>query len=161
MNFESTFTYACTAADLHATLTDPAHVAAKLAATGPGEVLEVGSRLVKIRRQITATVPGFASKFVSDNQEVVQVEEWTDIPTEPTAAYAGSFGGTAQGVPVTVNGTLRIEPSGESSDLQVRGQVSVNVPFFGAKIAELVREQIVKNLEREHAFTATWIAEHR
>lgn len=159
MDFDVEYAYACGPERLHETLTDRAHVEAKLAATGGGEIVEIGPYRIETTREIAAPLPGFAAKLFGDTQHVRQVEEWT-APTPAEPAFVGTFTGTAAGTPVVVTGTLRIHPAADSCSLRIRGQVEAKVPFVGGKIAELVREQVVKNLDREHAFTATWLTEH-
>src|SRR3954470_6490918 len=108
MDFDVTYTYACSAERWHQTLTDRTHVEAKLAATGGGEIVEIGPQRVETVRHITANLPGFAAQLLGNTQRVVQVEEWTE-PTSTRPDFAGTFTGDAAGTPVHVTGTLGIE----------------------------------------------------
>jgi hypothetical protein len=159
VDFETDETYPCSAAQLLAALTDQAFVEAKLAATGGGDIVEISPRRVETRREVKVDVPSFATKFLSPVQTITQVEEWND-PAATTPDITGIFTGKAAGAPVVVTGSQRIEGTDSACVLHIKGHIEVKVPFIGGKVAELVRDQVVKNLRREHAFTTAWIAAH-
>lgn len=159
MDFETEETYVCSPGRLHELLTDRAFVEARLEATGGGAIVEIGPRRVVTTRQVKASLPSFAATLLNDVQTVTQTEEWAD-PAVSAPEVTGVFSGKAPGTPVAVSGSLRIHGDETSCTLHVRGHVEVKVPFVGGKIAELVREQIVKNLRREHAFTVSWLTAH-
>ena len=160
MDIDVVYIYACTPAHLHHVLTDRAHIEAKMGVdAGRAEVIEATPRRVETTRTVKTSLPGIAAKILGETQTVRQVEEWAD-PATTAPAVTGTFSGTAPGTPVDVSGTLRIDPDGDGCRLRIHGRVAVKVPIIGGKIASIVHDEVVKNLEREDAFTKTWLAEH-
>jgi hypothetical protein len=158
MEFSVSHAYDCDVATLHAILTDPAYLEAKFPAIGfhDVEVLAATPGHVEHRRVLQAPLPGFARKVLGESQTIVQIEDWTPDGDR----VRGRFRGGAQGTPITMTGTLLIEPRGAGALLSVRGKVEVKIPLLGGKIAALVADKTKQSLEDEYAFTQKWVAEH-
>lgn len=158
MDFRVEHTYDCTPATLHAVLTDADHLAAKFRALGfrDIEVLTAEPGLVRTRRVLNVTLPAFASKMLGSRQSVEQDETWN----VDGGTVRGTFHGRSTDTPVSLAGTIVIEPRGSGCLMDIRGEAEAKIPFVGGKVAALVAEQTVKNLDREYEFTRTWIKDH-
>ena len=149
--------YDVDAATLFATLTSAAYLEAKFAATGftDVQVIAAGPAKVELKRTTEPPLPGFAKKVLGGKQNIHEVQDWTE-----GASPHASFRADSAGTPVKISGTLTVEPTGSTSMLRIRGTIDVSVPLIGGRIGGFVAGEAVRSLEREYAFTQTWLADH-
>ena len=104
--------------------------------------------------QATRGIPGFARKFVGDEINIVQTEDWT-------APEKGNLHITIPGKPGEMAGTalLTEDPAGTTETVNL--SVKVNVPFVGGKIEGLVADLLSKALRAEHKVGVRWLAGKR
>ncbi len=129
---------------------------------GPGEVLECypldsgGWRLVTTR-VVEIEVPGFAAKFIQPTNTMKQTDEWgPDIG----GVREGTWKAEARGVPISLSGTMRLEPRGTGSVEFIDGTIKANVPLVGGKLEKLVFHGVEDNIGHELAFNRAWLAAH-
>ena len=89
-------------------------------------------------------IPSFASKFVGEEIEIVQREDWTS----PDAA---DLHVTIPHKPGQVEGTIRLVESGGTTTQTVDAQVTVHVPLVGGKIEGVIADLLRKALDAENA----------
>lgn len=149
--------YDVDAPTLFAVLTDASYLEAKFVATGftEVEILAAGPTKVELTRTTEPPLPGFVKKVLGGKQKIHETQDWT-AGDRPEATFRGDAAGT----PVTISGTVTVDPDGATSVLRIRGRVEVSVPFVGGKIADFVAGEATKSLEREYDFTRSWLDAH-
>lgn len=149
--------YDVDAPTLFAVLTDASYLEAKFLATGftEVEILVAGPSKVELTRTTEPPLPGFVKKVLGGKQKIRETQDWT-----PGERPQATFRGESAGTPVTISGTVTVDPEGLTSVLRIRGRVEVGVPFVGGRIADFVAAEAAKSLEREYVFTRAWLAEH-
>jgi hypothetical protein len=109
---------------------------------------------IKIQREVPADVPGILQKFLGAWNKVVQTEHWQ------TAADGGrtcNLNVDIAGVPVTVTGTMALQPHGEGCVNDVRMKVTCGIPLVGKKLAEFVGGDTKKAMDSEYAYIKTHV----
>lgn len=87
-------------------------------------------------------LPGFAKKFVGDEINIVQREEWT-------SADHAALHVTIPGKPGEMTGSVTLAESGGSTTYTVDVAIKVNIPLVGGKIESLIAEMLRKALVAE------------
>ena len=90
---------------------------------------------VRIVRELPADVPGILKKFVQPWNTVEQMEEWRDCGD---GVYEADLEIDIANVPVTINGTLKLEPTDDGCVNHVRMTIDSGIPFVGKTLAEFV-----------------------
>lgn len=140
--------------EVYAVITDPGFQEEKCAATSEGGAHEVrvtesgGGHLVHTSRQLPATgLPDVARSFVGDTLTVVEDYAWG------APAADGSRQATVdmhvKGAPLTMKGTLRLEPDGAGSAQVLDAELKANVPFLGGSIEKSASGPISSAIELE------------
>ena len=112
-----------------------------------------GGMKVVVDMVLPATgIPGFAKKFVGDEINLVQVEQWSDIET-------GEVEVTIPGKPGQMTGTIRVRESGGTTTETVDMEVRVNIPLVGGKIESLIADLLRKALKAENRVGRDYLAE--
>ncbi|MCE3554003.1 DUF2505 domain-containing protein [Pseudonocardia sp. RS11V-5] len=95
-------------------------------------------------------LPGVVKSFVGSRGITIERDEsWT----RSGSGYDGTVGVELPGMPAGAEGTMRLSPKGEGSELVVNVDVTVKVPIIGGKIEESVAQQIHHLLEMETEYT--------
>ena len=87
-------------------------------------------------------IPSFAKKFVGDEIEIEQREDWT-------SSDGADLHVTIPGKPGRMAGSIRLEESGGSTTETVDVEIHVNLPLVGGKIEGLVADLLRKALQAE------------
>ncbi|MCE0767478.1 DUF2505 domain-containing protein [Pseudonocardia kujensis] len=99
-------------------------------------------------------LPGVVKSFVGSRGITIERDEsWT----RSGDGYDGTVGVELPGMPAGAQGTMRLAPKGEGSELVVNVDVTVKVPILGGKIEESVAQQIHRLLEMETEYTLSRI----
>ncbi|HWH30138.1 MAG TPA: DUF2505 domain-containing protein [Mycobacteriales bacterium] len=121
---------------VHALLASERWPAAKNAALKDGsrvvrcEQTASGGTVLEVSRELPAGVPGFLERFLPQDGRVTQTDSW-EPPSGDTRR--GTWTVTMPGAPVTMGGTMRVEPGPRGSRYVVDGEVHVKVPVIGGK----------------------------
>ncbi len=91
--------------------------------------------VVSFVRELPADVPGLLSKFLQPWNTVEQTEQWTCYADD---VYQAELEIDIAGVPVTIEGTLELEPLGDGCVNHVRMTIDCGIPFVGKTLAEFV-----------------------
>lgn len=132
--------YAHNVRTVFALFTDADEIKAKQKALGARKVrvLECKSTpagaSVRFVRELPATVPDVLQRFLQPWNRVEQAEQWR----KTADGFAAKLTIDIANVPVSVSGTLRLEPSGSGCINDVRLDVSCSIPFLGKALAEFV-----------------------
>jgi hypothetical protein len=88
-------------------------------------------------------IPGFAKKFVGDEINIVQAEDWT-------SPEKGNIHVSIPGKPGEMAGTALLTEDPEGTIETVNLTVKVNIPLVGGKIEGLIADLLSKALRAEH-----------
>ena len=164
MKFHEIYEYDADVETVFAVFADPAFIEAKYEAIGSAgadveknDASAEGQHLV-VRRVVAMNVPGFAKKVLKPENTIVQTEQWGTARAD--GSREGTWEADAVGVPSTTGGTLRLEPTESGCAHHVIGEVKVNIPLIGGKIADFAGGQALDQVRAEAEFTKQWIVDH-
>lgn len=95
-------------------------------------------------------IPGFARKFVGDEINIVQSEDWT-------SPEKGNILVTIPGKPGEMSGTAHLTEDPDGTTETVNLTVKVNIPLVGGKIEGLIADLLSKALRAEHRTGVEWL----
>lgn len=104
--------------------------------------------------QATQGIPGFAKKFVGEEINVVQSEDWT-------SPEKGNIRVVIPGRPGEMSGTAMLTQDPDGTTETVNMSVKVNIPLVGGRIEGLVADMLGKALRAEHEVGVAWLADGR
>jgi len=110
-----------------------------------------GMKVVVDQVQSAEGIPGFAKRFVGDEINLIQSEQWSDIET-------GAVDVVIPGKPGQMRGTIRLRESGGTTTETVEMEVKVNIPLVGGKIESLIADLLRKALKTENAVGRAYLA---
>ena len=102
-----------------------------------------GMKVVVDAVQLAQGIPGFAKKFVGDEIQLVQTEQWSDIES-------GRVEVVIPGKPGQMTGTVTLRESGGVTTETVQMEIKVNIPLVGGKIESLIADLLRKALNAEN-----------
>lgn len=102
-------------------------------------------------------LPGLVSQFHPGDLRIRREETWQPVRD---GRSTGTVAGSITGAPVSLTGTVVLEPSEKGAKLSVRTTVEVRVPLVGGKIENFIGSQLVELLVAEQRFTTVWITEN-
>lgn len=101
--------------------------------------------------QAAKGIPAFATKFVGEEINIVQTEDWT-------SPEKGNIHVAIPGKPGEMSGTALLTEDPEGTTETVNLSVKVNIPLVGGKIEGLVADLLSKALRAEHRVGVEWLA---
>ena len=120
----------------------------------PSSVTRDGGRLVvRFPRKLPLDALPGPLRSLAGAGELVQVEEWDTIADDRCHATWH----TESSMPGKVNGTYEVVPDGDGSRYTVVASAKVNVPLIGGRLTKEVEDQVVKLVEDEMDFAASWL----
>ncbi len=149
--------------EVYAVLTDPGFQEAKCAATTAGGAHTVdvadgasGARVRTERELPSDGLPDVARSFVGVTLTVVEVHDWSG----PTAdgARASTVDMHVKGAPLTLKGTLRLEPSGSGTAEVIDTDLTANVPFIGGRLEKAASGPIDTAIDIEIRLLREWLS---
>lgn len=102
-----------------------------------------GMKVVVDAVQLAHGIPGFAKKFVGDEIQLVQTEQWSDLET-------GRVEVVIPGKPGQMTGTIGLRESGGTTTETVQMEIRVGIPLVGGKIEALISDLLRKALRAEN-----------
>ena len=124
-----------------ALFTDAGEVEAKQEALGARNIVieecdaDDDGAIVTFVRELPADVPGILSKFLQPWNTVGQSEQWQRCDN---GVYEADLTIDIRNVPVTVEGTLQLEPVEDGCVNHVYLEIGCRIPFVGKTLAEFV-----------------------
>jgi hypothetical protein len=100
--------------------------------------------------QAATGIPGFAKKFVGDEINIVQSEDWT-------SPEKGNIHIVIPGKPGEMTGTAFLTEDPDGTTETVNLTVKVNIPLVGGKIEGLIADLLSKALRAEHRVGVEWL----
>jgi Protein of unknown function (DUF2505) len=114
-----------------------------------------GMKVVIDLVQAAQGIPGFARKFVGDEIQLVQTEQWTDIEN-------GRVDVVIPGKPGQMTGTMTLRQSegesGVTTTETVDMEIRVSIPLVGGKIESLIADLLRKALKAENSVGRRYLA---
>ena len=110
---------------------------------------------VRFVRELPAEVPGILSKFLQPWNTVTQFEQWRS--TED-GGYDADLDIDIANVPVTVTGTLDLEPVEGGCINHVRITVDCSIPLLGKTLAEFVAHDCERLVADEYDYITARLA---
>lgn len=104
---------------------------------------------VRFVRELPADVPGMLSKFLQPWNTVKQSEQWQVCGD---GVYTADIDIDIANVPVTIGGTLELEPAKGGCVNHVRLTVDCGIPFVGKKLAEFVAMDCKRLIADEYEY---------
>ena len=147
--------YAHSTDTVYALFTDRKAIRAKQKALGSRNLRiaeckrNAGGAVVSFVRELPADVPGVLSKFVQPWNTVEQSEQWTCYAD---GVYQAELDVDIAGVPVTVAGTLELEPRDDGCVNHVRMTIECGIPFIGKTLADFVAQDCKRLIAEEYKF---------
>ena len=138
-----------------ALFTDAKEIKAKQKALGARKLRveecekDADGAVVRFVRELPAEVPGILSKFLQPWNNVEQLEEWRDCGD---GVYKADIEIDIANVPVTVSGTLKLEPTEDGCVNHVRMAVDSGIPFVGKTLAEFVAKDCKRIIADEYEY---------
>ena len=160
MKFTITLAYAKDTETLFKVLTDESFLIKKFESTGAKNVSipECGEKndtfVITRKLDIPANPPGFAKKFVKAMNTVTATDTWHSYDGEKKT---GKFTISIKGLPVSITGSLTLNPSKKGCDYIVEFDAKVHIPLIGNKIAKLIESDTRSNLEMDYQFTKAYL----
>jgi hypothetical protein len=133
-----------------ATTDDANHYSVDVAG-GPG-----GERVTTERHLRSAGLPDVAKSFVGEHLTIVEVQTWSGPAADGSRESAVDM--HVKGAPLTLKGTLRLEPSGAGTLKVLDADLKAHVPFIGGKIERAAAEPINAAIGIETDLLREWLA---
>lgn len=154
--------------EVYAAMTDREYLEARLASMGgPGAALlehhvdPAGVRY-QLRHGLDARdLPSMVRNLVPGDIVIERLETWRQ---QDAGRYAGEAQVEIPGTPASAAGGGRLRDVGEAaggSELIVRMEITVSIPFLGGKIEDVICDQVLNLLAAEAGFTQQWLDKQR
>ncbi len=147
--------YAHSTDAVFAMFTDAKQIKAKQKALGARNIrveeceTDDDGAVVRFVREMPAEVPGILSKFLQPWNTIEQSEQWR---SSGDGVYKADLSIDVANVPVTVSGTLKLEPLEDGCVNHIRMNVDSGIPFVGKKLAEFVAMDCKRIIAAEYDF---------
>ena len=147
--------YAHSLEAVYALFTDAAEIEAKQEALGARHLVIEECEIytdgadVRFVRELPAEVPGVLKKFLQPWNKVSQFEQWRSTDD---GGYDADLEIDIANVPVTVSGTLELQPTRDGCVNLVRITVDCSIPFIGTTLAEFVARDCERLVADEYAY---------
>lgn len=139
--------------EVYATLVDPAFQEAKCQAT-EAESYDVSVTETSVGHDVRTTrvlpsrdLPDVARSFVGEQLTVVETYEWGAPAPDGTREAVLDL--HVKGAPLTLKGTVRLEPDGGGTLELLDAELKANVPFVGGKIEQAASTPIGAAIDTE------------
>ena len=135
--------------------TDAKEIKAKQKALGARKIRveecerDTDGAVVRFVRELPAEVPGILSKFLQPWNTVEQSEQWRDCGD---GVYEADLAIDIAHVPVTISGTLVLEPGDGGCVNHIRMTVDCGIPFVGKTLAEFVAVDCKRIIADEYEY---------
>jgi len=138
-----------------ALFTDKEEINAKQEALGARNIRveecarDTDGAVVSFIRELPAEVPGILSRFLQPWNTVEQSEQWRICGS---GVYKADLVIDIANVPVTITGTLELEPVDDGCINHVRLGVDSAIPFIGKTLADFVAKDCKRILADEYEY---------
>jgi len=153
-----------TVEEVYALFTDVAFQEAKcLATTDDANHFSVdvsggpaGERVRTERHLRSQGLPDVAKSFVGEHLTIIEVQDWSAPAGDGSRQSAVDM--HVKGAPLTLKGTLRLEPTASGTVKVLDAELKAHVPFIGGRIEKAAAEPIKAAIEIETGLLREWLA---
>jgi len=149
--------------EVYALLTDQAFQEAKCEATTVGgpytaevRASRSGDRVTTQRELPTDDLPDVARSFVGEKLTIIEIIEWSAATDDGSRTAVVDM--HVKGAPLTLKGTVRLEPSAAGTVEVLDAELKANVPFIGGKIEQAASGPIRTAIDIETRLLREWLA---
>jgi hypothetical protein len=112
--------------------------------------------IIKTERVLpTRGFPDFAKSMVGETLKVAETQDWG--PALADGSREGSIKLHIHGAPITLAGTLRLQPGGAGTVQYISADLKAHVPLLGGKIEKAAAPPIEAAIEIEHQTGVKWL----
>jgi hypothetical protein len=97
-----------------------------------------------------------ARSFVGDHLTIIEVLDWSSL--SPDGSRASMVDIHVKGAPLTVKGTMRLEPHGDEALELIDAELKANVPLIGGTLERAAAVPINAAIRIEIALLREWLA---
>ena len=161
MDIHQDHEYAHSTDDVFALFTDSNAIKAKQKALGARKIrieecsTDAEGAVVRFVRELPAEVPGILSKFLLPWNTVEQSEQWWCCTDD---VYQAELAIDIANVPVTITGTLELEPLNNGCVNHVRINIESGIPFIGKTLSEFVAKDCTRLVAEEFEYISERLA---
>ncbi len=153
-----------TVEEVYALFTDVAFQEAKcLATTDDANHFSVdvmggptGEKVRTERHLPSETLPDVAKSFVGEHLTIIEVQTWSMPAADGSRESVVDM--HVKGAPLTLKGTLRLEPSKGGTVQVLDAELKAHVPFIGGKIEQAAADPIRTAIWIETGLLREWLA---
>jgi len=155
MKFHRDHEYAHSTDAVFALFTNAKEIKAKQKALGARKIRveecdkDDDGAVVTFVRELPAEVPGILSKFLQPWNTVEQSEEWCVCSDD---VYEADLTIDIANVPVTVRGTLQLEPLDDGCVNHIHMTIESGIPFIGKTLADFVAIDCKRLIAAEYEY---------
>lgn len=144
---------------VYATLTNPAFLIDRALSLGnekaDANLQESGSnRIIELERTRQIKVPAILNALLKQTQTATSKELWR----KDGEGYVAESTADIDGAPISLNGTIRLSPSGTSCHFKADVTVKARVLIAKRTLKKYASKTVAKELELECEYTAKYLA---
>jgi hypothetical protein len=112
--------------------------------------------VIKTERVLpTRGLPDFAKSMVGDTLKIGETQDWG--PAAADGSREGRIHLEVHGTPLSLKGTVRLDPGGAGTVQHIVGDLKAHVPLIGGKIEKAAAPPIEAAIEIEHKTGVKWL----
>ena len=147
--------FAATPDRVAAMLLDPAYLERVCIESGAlSHAVAVAGTTTTTTRSFPA--PSQVAKFTNGTLTIVETIAWAAPGAD--GGRTGQLSLTVQGLPVTMNGSVRLAPGGKGSTVAYTGQFTIHIPFVGRKLEDQAAPLVTDQIATEQRVGDAWLA---
>jgi hypothetical protein len=155
MDISSRLDFAAPPADVYAMLTDQGYLEEVCVASHSlSYEASVEGNVTHTSRGLPA--PDNAARFTGPTLTVLDETTWG--APEPDGSRTADVNLSVKGQPVTFRAQMRLAPGGRGSEVDLRGDLKVNVPLFGKKLEQSVAPAVLAGFGVQQQVGDQWLA---
>lgn len=164
MHLVDVFEYAATPDEVFEMMTDAEFIEYKCQAqhatsySASVEVSANGTVAVANRELPTHGFPDFLTSMVGRTIHVVETVHWA-TPPRADGSRTGRFTVTLGSAPISITGTVTLEPGGAGTVVTYEADLKAKVPFVGGKIERAAEPTLLSAMRKERETGTWWLSE--
>ncbi|WP_432557992.1 DUF2505 domain-containing protein [Granulicoccus sp. GXG6511] len=95
----------------------------------------------------TLAAPDAAKKFTGDTIRIVEERVWSEA--QPDGARTASLNLTSPGQPISMPGSVSLTPQGDSTRIDIVGDLTVKIPLVGKKLEKMAAPAVEDGIRAE------------
>ena len=103
-------------------------------------------------------IPGVAKKFLGKGMTLTQKDAYSAPEADGSRTVETEI--DVAGVPISASASQRLQAAGEKTTVEVRGEVTANIPLVGKKIAAAAEPYIGRAIGLQSSTAEAWLKDH-